>query len=153
MRLVHFSDNPALKVEFKKQSEGGPPFKPRGLWVSDEEDPDQGWKAWSLREEWNLEGLKFEYEIHLVEHPDLCILTTVEDIHDFTFQFASDDADKGTVWEIDWDEVRKYANGIIITPYQVGCRCDPATIWYNGWDCASGCIWNPEIIDLCQKLF
>jgi hypothetical protein len=26
------------------------------------------------------------------------------------------------------------------------CRLDPAAAWYYGWDCASGCVWNLEVI-------
>jgi len=142
-----------LQIRFKEQSEDGPPFKPRGLWVSDEEDPDQGWREWSIREDWNLPGLEHAYEIQLAKNHNVLILTAEWQVREFTYKLGSNIGYGNAVWEINWDVARAAYDGLIITPYQYACRTDPSTIWYNGWDCASGCIWNVEKIDICQKLY
>ena len=40
---------------------------------------------------------------------------------------------------IDWAEVAKDYQGVLITPYLEERR---TRYWYNTWDCASGCIWD-----------
>lgn len=46
---------------------------------------------------------------------------------------------------VEWSQFTEYA-GIEINPYIWECRLHIRTSWYYGWDCASGCIWNPDII-------
>ena len=48
--------------------------------------------------------------------------------------------------QIDWAEVASKYDGIIISPYQWSLRLDMEMMWYYGWDCASGCIWNISAI-------
>jgi len=45
---------------------------------------------------------------------------------------------------MNYGNVAKSFDGIEITPYQWEKRLE--SMWYYGWDCASGCIWNPDAI-------
>lgn len=151
MKLVHYTADADLQIEYKPQTEDGTPFKPRGLWVSDE-DSDWTWPMWCRQEEWALESFVWAYEIHLVEYHHLHVLSTPEEVREFTHQFDGGN-DSFCTWDINWDEVRVRWNGIVITPYQSECRIDPKTIWYCGWDCASGCIWNMDVISSITKTY
>ena len=54
----------------------------------------------------------------------------------------------GNKWRdrcINWRAVAGDYAGLIITPYQWSRRLEPYS-WYYGWDCASGCIWDPSAI-------
>lgn len=57
--------------------------------------------------------------------------------------------DMGTpfVYEIDWKKVTEEYQGIIISPYIWQRRLAPHTMWYYGWDVASGCIWDTDAIE------
>jgi hypothetical protein len=46
---------------------------------------------------------------------------------------------------IDWGRVAEQYHGIVIAPYQWSLRLD--LMWYYGWDCASGCIWDTWIVE------
>ena len=49
---------------------------------------------------------------------------------------------------VDWREVAARWDGISITPYQWSCRHElDRAMWYNGWDCASACVWNLNAIE------
>jgi len=50
---------------------------------------------------------------------------------------------------INWPAVAEKYDGIIIAPYiwQRRLSDNPDHFWYYGWDCASGCIWNTEVIE------
>jgi hypothetical protein len=45
---------------------------------------------------------------------------------------------------INWNWVMGIYKGIIINPYLYERRY--TYLWYNGWDCASGCIWDTNCI-------
>lgn len=49
------------------------------------------------------------------------------------------------IW-LDWAAIGKLYDGIIIAPYLWERRLNGGAMWYYGWDCASGCIWNPRAI-------
>jgi len=45
---------------------------------------------------------------------------------------------------IRFDKVAEKYSGIEITPYLWEKRLE--SMWYYGWDCASGCVWNPDAV-------
>jgi len=45
---------------------------------------------------------------------------------------------------MNYGKVAESFGGIEITPYQWEKRLE--SMWYYGWDCASGCIWNPDAV-------
>jgi hypothetical protein len=58
----------------------------------------------------------------------------------------------GDSYYIDWPAVAKKYKGIEICPYIWERRMTRHTFWYYGWDCASGCIWDPCIIRRLERI-
>lgn len=50
------------------------------------------------------------------------------------------------ILSLDWRAIAAKCDGIIISPYIWARRLNGYSHWYHGWDCASGCIWNPRAI-------
>jgi hypothetical protein len=50
---------------------------------------------------------------------------------------------------IDWNKVSKSYKGIQINYYSNKHRLD--MLWYYGWDCESGCIWDISCIKNIKK--
>lgn len=126
-------------------------FKPHGLWISDEHD--FGWRDWTTAEQWGMDTLIYE---HLVElHPDhnVLFITNVEELDKFHEEFKTHigDWERGNPTWLNWNRVYPFWQGIIITPYLWERRMD--YMWYYGWDCASGCIWDLKAIRTFQPVF
>lgn len=134
--------------------------KPHGLWFSVEDYPeDMNWRTWCEAEEFRLECLKFRYRVKIRHNSDILVLSSSEDIVGFSRKYAGNDpidfkkytqdfSRPDYIYIIDWNKVMEDYDGIIIAPYQWSCRLmNPTTSWYYGWDCASGCIWNLDVIE------
>lgn len=139
MRFLHYSEFPVNRVLDGAQYDN-PARKPCGLWISDEDD--YGWHQWTQKNAPDFLRKENVYEV-IVELDNLLWLKTPEDIEAFTFCYSVEDFG---LPHIDWPVVAKEYDGIIITPYQWTCRLSIQTMWYYGWDCASGCIWNKKAI-------
>jgi len=135
-------------------------MKPYGLWVSVEDyEDDVNWKQWSLSEEFRLEHLKYRYSVNIVKKSNILFLNSSEELTIFSLEYESPQVNHKYeylkyIYSIDWERVMTEYDGIIIAPYIWSCRLDnPATSWYYGWDCASGCIWNIDAIEIkeCQE--
>lgn len=130
-------------------------LKPFGFWVSVEDfEEDQTWKSWCKSEEFNVEDLSYVYEIKVKDGSNILYLNSVKEIHDFSLKFGIIEEAPTIIdrepWitKINWISVVGVYDGIIIAPYQWSCRLfDPLTGWYYGWGCASGCIWNIDVIE------
>ena len=148
-------------------------FKPAGLWISIEDYKDEDdvtWDSWCIKENFRIDSLKVKNKIILHEKANILLLTTFKDIYSFgkenrfdiesylkttlggNYEESDDvifDLDSETtkeILQISWDKVIKKYDGIFIAPYNWEARWHTETIWYYGWDCASGCIWNIDII-------
>lgn len=152
MKLVHFSRIPLgtiMPVPQTKPAEVGYDYwpKPQGLWVSDEATGD-GWKAWCESAEFDGCG---PFAHHIVLKPNHKVLLVGEQIalERFNDRYSKPVSlfegfrSRGAV---DWAAVAADWQGVIISPYRWDKRMDDQFFWYYGWDCASGCIWNPEAI-------
>lgn len=148
--LSHFSAKPLghiRDVEQPESEEGwASPFKPHGLWVS--VDGEHDWLSWCQSEEFGIGHLR--YRIVLSEPERLLWLTTRDAVLDFTEQYDKPLEYPGYRFRkgycIDWRRVAADWPGIIIAPYQWSLRLYELTHWYYGWDCASGCIWDANMI-------
>lgn len=153
MRLVHHTAEPFEYTParyYPQEPAGGFHVKPRGLWLSDEDD--FGWSEWCRDQGFALETLTYASEF-AVEKPErvLC-LSTVSDLNAFTSEYGKTPSyaqrspflsDLKMVG-IDWQRVAMECGGILITPYQWRSRMD--LMWYYGWDVASACIWDLSVI-------
>lgn len=161
--LFHYSENEVteLKQDFHDgHREKIPTFgKPHGLWFSVEDyTDDQNWKTWCESEDFRLEHLKYKYRVGIRQNSDILLLSTPEEIVGFGLKYAGNDPydfrktyaspyKTPYIYWIKWDEIMEKHDGIIIAPYQWSCRMPSQTMWYYGWDCASGCVWNMSAIE------
>jgi hypothetical protein len=152
MLLIHYSksiiesldDRPYLQTELSWQA------KPNGLWISvEDEGSGYNWREWCIAEDFVVDRLKYSHQLILKPSAKIIHLKTPEEIFEFTKKYAAPtrffDKEYDTN-EINWDEVKKEYQGIIISPYQWDCRLALESQWYYGWDCSSGCIWDLKCI-------
>jgi hypothetical protein len=150
LTLVHYS---AKRIVFNRHHayEASGAYKPRGFWVS--VLGEQDWPAWCQAEGFNVTALRHAHEVTLRADARVLMLTTLDDLDRFNGQYgrvpkwAKDWAkDLGyKMIEIDWAAVAQQHDGLVIAPYQWERRHEH--MWYYGWDCASGCIWNLSAVD------
>ena len=122
-------------------------LKPDGLWVS--VDGEDDWPEWCQRESYDGCG-RYHYRVHLdLDH--VLVLDTVQAVRDFDARWRKGYLEPQLrLSNIDWPPIAlKYA-GIIIAPYRWELRLD--LHWYYGWDCASGCIWDPAAVIGLEQL-
>lgn len=156
MKLRHFSGTPVEKVVSKKQAQSG--IKPTGLWVSDEDD--HGWFKWCKGERFRLEDLAYEYDVTLSDKANILYISNSSQLQAFQDRYIDTRPESVNymlrhsprpgeyspfVHELRWDLVAQDYDGIIITPYLWDERLGHK-MWYYGWDCASGCIWNAKAV-------
>ena len=125
--------------------------KPVGLWFSVQGEYDWDW--WCRGEDFRLDYLAYEHKIKLNKDANILCMTDPAQLDYFTkkyplslgYTFLDNDTH-----QIDWPAVRKDYQGIIIPFYLWSCRLAQETMWYYGWDCASGCIWDLDAVELFQ---
>ena len=153
MKLMHYAAqevwfDPDRRYEQREPHSFG---KPEGFWVSVEGEDD--WPSWCRGEECFIDSLAVAHQVTLVDRPNLLIVSTPVGIDSLTATYAvqtewerrfSWKVNNRRKWPIDWREVSRDYDGVIIAPYQWSRRME--TEWYYGWDCASGCIWNLDAI-------
>lgn len=119
-------------------------IKPGGLWIS--KDGESSWDHWCASEEFGIGDHK--YELTLLKNNNLLHLCDYADLTNFTNQYKKADDPRfeglGSMW-IDWDRVKQGYQGLMIFPYCWEARLE--LMWYYGWDCASGCIWDLSCVD------
>lgn len=132
-------------------------MKPRGLWVS--VDGKDDWPSWCKSVKRPVAGGRHvRYRVN-VDLSRVLALTTIKEVFDFSEEYACDTHPmvgelpapphpslsefKLSMW-VDWKAVAAKYAGIVIAPYQWGCRLN--LLWYYGWDCASGCIWDAAAV-------
>lgn len=142
-RWVHFSSSPVETVRPVRQEPGH--TKPSGLWLSDESG-DDGWRSWCLAEDFRLDQLDVAHEVILRSDANVLALSGAGDLDEFTTRFGVLERFGLKYHRIDWPAVAELYHGILVTPYIWERRLTGHTFWYYGWDCASGCIWNPAAI-------
>ncbi len=148
MKLVHYTDRPIGELTVRPQRQGDY-FKPHGLWVS-EDGCEDNWRTWCLSERFRLDSLALAYDVELDPKAKILVLSSPDDIDAFTQQWAVHPIPvlKSNMF-IDWAGVRAEWQGMVITPYIWERRLSSGKTdasWYYGWDCASGCIWDPAAI-------
>jgi hypothetical protein len=157
MILEHYSAEPMIwpprdyAQTYNEPGWGWPP-KPRGLWVSVQGEDD--WKSWCQGEEFNIEALAVCTRVILSPEANIKVIEGEAELLAFNREWGVDWDYGGRVSfshrRIDWVELAKQYDGIVIAPYVWSCRLpmdraserQQVSDWYYPWDCASGCIWN-----------
>lgn len=126
--------------------------KPSGLWVTPE-FADTNWKEWCEDNGFCLDRLKYVHDVTFSEHAKILEIKTNKELLEFDREYGttrenhyrfSTIINNARFKTIKWYEVAEKYHGILISPYQWDSRFP--LLWYYGWDCASGCIWNKEAI-------
>ncbi|MCJ2067819.1 hypothetical protein MKK75_03180 [Methylobacterium sp. J-030] len=144
--LTHYSAGTVDPVYSVAQSPE-PHFKPYGLWVS----VDDGSISWPdyIDAEARDHGyrLRVVHDVQLATDARILLIPTVEDFDAFASQYGRTERFVPSDYHmyIDWRAVAEAYQGIVIAPYRYDRRLDGG-LWYYGWDCASGCIWDADAI-------
>jgi hypothetical protein len=131
--------------------------KPRGLWYG----INQSWVEWCSSEEPGWVHDHF-HEV-VLDHTKILRISNIKQFNAFEKEFGMIDpmlkmfedrmpslggfsleASHIGRESIDWHKVAKQYSGLEITPYLWEKRL--TSMWYYGWDCASGCVWNANAI-------
>lgn len=153
-RYIHYSKLPLGVIQSRQQM---PYFgvkgeqrllgKPNGIWFSVENGRGDGWLDWCISEEFGLNRLKHATEFILYPDAKILRVRTEAGIDAFHQKYATTSPYPGASWdEPDWELLAKKYQGILIAPYIHSRRLDPRMMWYYGWDCASGVIWDATAI-------
>lgn len=149
IELRHYAETPVVldraRTYCQERNNDFSYGKPNGLWVS--VSGDQDWPSWCNAEEFHLGSLTHEYQVTLSAGHNVLYMATAAQLDSFTAAYREGGlylADRGGLGGIDWTRVAKRWDGIVIAPYQWSRRYSLA--WYYGWDCASGCIWNLDVV-------
>lgn len=144
--LTHYAYRRVAAIESLGQG-SEPAFKPNGLWVSVEEGGN-GWAEYCRANDYGADRLAVVHDIVLAPDANLLTLTDPDGFDAFEKRYGT--AFHRTprpdyVHAIRWAEVAASHQGIVIAPY-LWCRRLDGGLWYYGWDCASGCIWDASAI-------
>lgn len=138
VRLVHYA---AKRIKFNPSRKYGDAFgyKPEGFWLSVEDG--HGWKEWCEGEQWNLSSFKHAYEVTLKPDANVLVIDSLAKLDAFNTLYGEQD-EVSRKWDanISWGKVKAMHDGLIIAPYQWARRLE--MMWYYGWDCSSGVIWD-----------
>ncbi len=120
-------------------------MKPAGLWYSCIEDDAEswGWREWCEAEHFRLADLRYETEVR-IEGKILAIHSEAEFLGFADVYKAPGPVPGLARMYIDWPRVAEVYDGIEITPYLWSMRLD--FMWYYGWDCSSGVLWNLDAL-------
>ena len=146
--LLHYSDTPITEILSVEQPDQVGLFldKPFGLWIS----IDDAWAEFCRGIDRNPGS--HVYQVTLCEGANLAMIRSLEDLQAFSREFGGHPAifDKfpgGLEFNIiDWKKVAARHDGIFILRRFSIISLDEHSHWVNGWDVASGCIWNKAAI-------
>jgi hypothetical protein len=167
MKYYHWASHP-VKLRKRSYPQSGHP-KPNGLWF----DVNGEWKRWCEDVEFRHDTLRYRHAVTILDTSRILFLRRAGDIDAFTdkyrrnlfgniqlLQSTEENAEFAREYGSDlfgdikqqfsnyiaWGEVAEKYSGIIVAPYS---RSRSQTyLWYYGWNCASGCIWDTSVIRL-----
>jgi hypothetical protein len=146
--FTHHSGRPFELDLQRDYTEHGQEPKPRGFWISDDED--LGWARWATENDWGINSLRWKYSFRFRPEARVLLLQSFREIVNFGEKYRGEPLSPSlsrTNYRLDWSRVKKRYDAIVITPYDWTARNHDRTFWYYGWDCASGCVWNLEVIE------
>lgn len=145
LALEHFSDKPLVGKPIINSKNNCDGMKPAGLWVS--VAGEHGWPEWCQAEDFRVDRLLVRTPVEVNPGAKILHIDGEGQFDQFTkkwatclpYPFARE------CWP-DWELLKKEYDGVVISPYLWNRRM--GNLWYYGWDCASGCIWNTKAIKL-----
>lgn len=147
LTLSHYTERGTLVPEAREQPQPpyGPYTKPHGLWLS--VDGERDWPTYCREAGHELENRRRRFEVRLASDANVLWLKDAWDLDDFTDEFGRYMVPRHPAPSIRWHAVADVYAGLIVAPYVWERRLEDHTSWYYGWDCASGCIWDPSAIE------
>jgi hypothetical protein len=167
MTYYHWASDPVTLKEMDYPQSGHP--KPNGFWF----DVNGSWRRWCEAVQFDLENLDYRHSVTILDPSRILFLKNARDIDEFTGRYGQDlsgniqflpgpedagafakaygqnlfeDIQKQFTNYIMWDKVCRKYSGIIIAPYT---RARSLTyLWYYGWNCSGGCVWDTSVIRL-----
>jgi hypothetical protein len=167
MTYYHWASDPVRLRKMSYLQSGHP--KPNGLWF----DVNEDWKRWCEAVQFRLENLRYRHTVSILDRSRILFLQRANEIDVFTKRYGCNlsgriqflqstkdmdvftrkygrdlfgDIQKQFSSYIMWGEVAEKYSGIIIVPYS---RTRSRTyLWYYGWNCAGGCVWDTSAISL-----
>lgn len=139
MQYYHWSHNYIDKLEDIKYIQDD--FKPEGFWFS----VNKEWLEWCKENGLFNSEDDYQYEI-IFNSENIYKISSLQDLKNFRKRFPTK---LNKNW-IDWNEVSKEYDGIVVYNYR-DIKNDLLPkfgkyIWFLGLDCSCGCIWNIKII-------
>jgi hypothetical protein len=145
--LLHYSAEPFVGPVHSEAQEGDLSFKPRGLWLS----VGNEWAEWCREANFGAARIVHVARVTLAPNANVLRLSGQIDLDRFTDEYGDPEQDRTYHTRfIRWNQVAEKYDGIIISPYIWARRLE--LMWYYGWDCASGCIWNARAIESVTPL-
>lgn len=148
--LKHYAADEGMTFDpaYDYSTRQGRDDKPTGFWVSVAGEDD--WHRWCTSNGFRTDALANEYDVTLALDARILHIASLHALKDLARRYPAPVPEwrKGSLWTDyaypDWQDIATEHDGIIIAPYQWPARYDLS--WYYGWDCASGCIWNLDVI-------
>ncbi len=167
MAYYHWSAEPVTLQEMSYPQSGQP--KPNGFWF----DVNGGWKRWCAIAEFRPETFRYRHTVTIVDGSRILYLRNPTDIDAFTgaygqnlsgrIQFLQSPEEMDSFAQsygrdlfseiqkqfsnyIMWEDVAEKYSGIVIAPYSR--TRSQVYLWYYGWNCAGGCVWDTNILRL-----
>ena len=86
VRLLHYSKEPLKGVKSVAPKRQGESFKPKGLWVSE----DDAWKKWVSQNKFYPEEYVIENEILLEDNANMLHISTLEELNELRGENGDD---------------------------------------------------------------
>lgn len=149
LKLIHYTLRPVKEMYHAPQSRP-PLYKPKGLWVSAEGYGDT-WLDYLVSAGQLRDGLLMQ-EVLLSPDANILRIRTTEEFDAFETDYVARQKHFRIYGLISWLSVARSCQGIVIAPWIDDRRwgSTPSGLrggWYWGWDCACGCIWDPEAVE------
>lgn len=146
MILNHYSRVP-LCLDFKRAyKQGDNQHKPKGLWLSCDDDSGIGWYEWCHQNRFMVNNLKHKTEV-TIDTSNLLILDSPDKWQEFSDNYIPLGL---SIFCKDWKALSKQFSGIAVLNYVRAWLCDgrgiDKNVWFAMWDCSSACIWDLSII-------
>lgn len=123
--------------------------KPFGLWGSPIDDED-GKTAWGKFVEYDYRNIINTLKEHFIFRVKPEAKIFVIDGEDSLRQLPWTDSQTGMI-HVDWEKVEKMYDGVYLTDNYPRRALDYYTPSFDAWDCASICIFNPNVIEQVEE--
>ena len=145
MKNSHLTREKEFKLENRIYKCSNSSDKPRGLWY----EIDDSWEEWCKYNmpEWLGPNSRGAYKVNIeIDKSNVLVIKTLEEFDNFHNRYRALNTYYNRSVNINWERVSEKYDGIEITNYLYNRRLENWCSWYYGWDVASGCIWNTDII-------